>query len=809
MSRTLLLLLVMLGGIASRPLVDAKEPPIAFRDVSVGFPPGIQAPTRSQPPAAITKFSCWAPLYCDLEIRDATAAMAEQHAAELLVETVDGDEVRTTIRVPVPLDRVPEAGPIVGFKDLPIKPYVQVAGAGTEITLRLRTRSGDDLAEPYRYRMNSPLPSRTYVVLSLGSLLPGFDLPKDSRDKGDEGFRHGRVETAAITTFEDLPDKWFGYEAADLVVLATGTAPGEFLNRLLNDQAPAADQAKRLALVEWVRRGGRLVISAGVNLPLLSASRAFQDLLPAPLDAERPQVALPRLFFRWRSPGGAPQIANLAAPDAIPVAHLLTNRIADPARRPRVLLENRPADDALLRPLAVQAPFGLGRITFFAWDLDLPPFTEYALRPEFWDWILRECGSGAAAESDAASAPLTLNPDSEDQLATALQAHLDHFDGLTVISFAHVAFFILLYLLLIGPIEYLLLKRVLGRLEFTWLTFPLIVLTVSLLAYLSAVRLKGDAIRINKIDVVDVDLSTHRVYGQTWLTVYSPERADYSVTVRPGPGWSVQEPREAAHPTVIGWSSRPRGARASLLRRGYEYHVSLDGQRYADQLRDVPIPIWSTKSFLATWSADIDPAKPVVETKLEHPAGDPSMVTGTIQSLLPLDALRDVTVIYAGQAYPTALGVLAPGLERRLVLREKPRHDWLAPETERMERLLGLETDRSRLPAPTLGPSERFFPMFSILFHEAAIRKDQGVTLQNASLRRLDQSWRLRGEHREEVIIIGRVEPVRGPAEQALGPPFSPTLLGLSLNPSDADQRSPLMGVGFQQTFVRLFLPVP
>ena len=64
---------------------------------------------------------------------------------------------------------------------------------------------------------------------------------------------------------------------------------------------------------------------------------------------------------------------------------------------------------------------------------------------------------------------------------------------------------IVLYILLIGPIEYFFLKRVLGRLELTWITFPIIVLTVSLAAYFTAYSLKGRDLRVNKIDVVDVD----------------------------------------------------------------------------------------------------------------------------------------------------------------------------------------------------------------------------------------------------------------------------------------------------------------
>ena len=74
-----------------------------------------------------------------------------------------------------------------------------------------------------------------------------------------------------------------------------------------------------------------------------------------------------------------------------------------------------------------------------------------------------------------------------------------------LIPFGWVAFFIFLYILLIGPGDYFFLKKVLKRMELTWITFPTIVVTVSLLAYYAAYLLKGNDLLVNKVDVVDVD----------------------------------------------------------------------------------------------------------------------------------------------------------------------------------------------------------------------------------------------------------------------------------------------------------------
>ena len=90
-------------------------------------------------------------------------------------------------------------------------------------------------------------------------------------------------------------------------------------------------------------------------------------------------------------------------------------------------------------------------------------------------------------------------------LASLLRQALEQFATVKPVSFGWVAFFIFLYILLIGPGDYLFLKHVLKRMELTWVTFPVIVVTVSLLAYVAAYSIKGRDLRVNKVDVVDVD----------------------------------------------------------------------------------------------------------------------------------------------------------------------------------------------------------------------------------------------------------------------------------------------------------------
>jgi hypothetical protein len=99
-------------------------------------------------------------------------------------------------------------------------------------------------------------------------------------------------------------------------------------------------------------------------------------------------------------------------------------------------------------------------------------------------------------------------------------------------------------------------------------------------------------------------------------------------------------------------------------------------------------------------------------------------------------------------------------------------------------------------------------PLWGVLFHESALRNDEGVIPRNASLRRLDQSWRLAPDNRDEVLVVGRVAPRTGPLEGVNGGHDSSSRVWLKGLPGANRQPPPLAGRTRQETYVRLFLPV-
>jgi hypothetical protein len=805
--------------------------PVKIEDARVGLPPGRFVGERdaAQRGAHIAKRNAWAPVYVRLEM------LGEfEGGAQLRIESSDADDLRTTITIPLIrnlADRRP--GERIEATEFGYVPYVRCGDRSGSVTLTVVSvpPPGEEprqLSEAFRIGSGgSFIPFRdmsTYVVLSLGTNLPGFALPEDDR-KGPQsgttrgGLRGGRVETAAITNVREMPDQWFGYQAADLVVLTTGATQEGFLDELFDRERSAPFRDRRDALLEWVRRGGDLLVSVGSNASKVAQSELFQELLPARIRTDPATREVAELPLRWQStPGGVVQNRPLTprAGDRFQVAQL----VLTPAKTARILIPQRsdllddPARADL--PVVVQAPYGMGRVTVVAFDLDQSPFADYALRAQFWDWLIREAGSARAALSNERGSTTQYGfgsygmMDSEDEYAAALRQHIDTFEGVPVISFGWVALFIVLYTLLIGPVEYLFLKKVLGRLELTWVTFPLIVLTVSAAAYFTAYAIKGNDLKVNKVDVVDVDLAGGRVYGRTWFTIFSPRIDSYTISVGAKEGWAAARPDAQQPPILVDWMGGGQGGGGGILSRGYSYHTDPDGRAVADGLVRVPIQVWSTKAFTASWSGHTDRVTPPVAADLYHPPGDPDAVVGSFVNNLPVRSLQDSVLIYAGQVYK--LPTLTPG-QRVSIPATGGNQQGLPQDTEWLNRnaavsLGGYQTAYNQWGGRQQQPTVSTLSLWGLLFHEAALPRDR--PLNNASLRELDQSWRLTPENRNEAILVARVETVNGLAADILTDPSgpSPTNLWLKGMPQPGATPPNIPGTLRQETYVRVYIPI-
>jgi hypothetical protein len=403
-----------------------------------------------------------------------------------------------------------------------------------------------------------------------------------------------------------------------------------------------------------------------------------------------------------------------------------------------------------------------------------------------------------------------------------LKRDMESFEEIPVIPFTWVALFILFYIVLVGPLDYFLLKKLFKRLELTWVTFPLTVIVVSVIAYAVAYASKGDDVRINKVDLVDIDLHNPRqVYGETFFTLFSPRVQNYTVGIEPtGGDWTGPVPERAPGPVVTlleGGDRTPRTGAEALFPRPYRYADEATG------MLEVPIPVWATRSFTATWSAPVPAKAPPIGINDDvgpiRQARKGKGLAGLLTNNLSVE-LQSATLFYQEKCY--YLGTLAPGESRRVELLFDPRAqgekqitEWFNDDTRLKPGVPIAPTGRA-LSGRYANPRPIYQQMKRLLFYREYGVEEKEMT--NAGLRRLDQSWRLRvlpeypvpdnARFRDEAILVARAAVLADRAETVTEHGVSPSRLWIGAIPNIGASRPAVLGYITQETYVRVFIPV-
>ena len=212
--------------------------------------------------------------------------------------------------------------------------------------------------------------------------------------------------------------------------------------------------------------------------------------------------------------------------------------------------------------------------------------------------------------------------------------------------------------------------------ELTWITFPLIVAVVSGLAYTAAYAVKGTDLRINRVDVVDVDQSfgdgeRFLSRGSSFATLFSPRNRDYTIAALPLP-LDAPPSATAAPPapnrvdeSLMTWfgTAEPRfggmgrSGGMPLTASGYTYQSFGDDRSSEppERMVGVRVPIWTTKALVGTW---FDDAPAVVEADLRDLGAN--RLSGTLTNRLNRP-LERVVIAFGGDIFLLDNRPIAPG----------------------------------------------------------------------------------------------------------------------------------------------------
>lgn len=804
-------LAVVAGALSAQPPAQPEKPKFAVKieQVRVGFR------AYANDGNGQFKVGMWTPVYVDVlagpkGVKDPSAP------PYLEFESSDSEGVGTYYRVPVtPLDPN-EARTFIGYT----KPGNYDTATKVGVTLNWDAKT---FRAPLQ--LGGPLDLGAHVYLSLGSRIPDLrdalismlapnpNIPAGDQNR-DTAPRHAVFETDPFR----LPEHWFGYQGVDLMILNTDNK--EFLTIL--GQEPQRPRLK--AIAQWVRRGGRLIIPVNhLNQDLLTPllqSAAWQPQVPVippanPGDVKQNAVKRLDAVEHWANTVAKPFPGPGENP--VPIARLDPGKVAPGTWD----IQEKTADG---RPLIARVPYGRGSIVYLAFSIDQAPFTRWAGRTEFLKAMINQFAPTVSINDQNQNLGGGWR-DGTNDITTHLQQTLDNFD-VNVVPFGYVALFIILYILVVGPLDYFVLKHVFHKLEWTWVTFPVVVLAVSVAAYFTAYALKGNDLKINRVDIVDFDLRTELdakeqtarafAFGESYFTILSPRIQNYIVGVEPNPAFWGGKAENPLSADQVSWLGRPDFDGPGAMGRSSSQGFFRRPYAFADDARGivgVPIPVWTTKSFHATWEASLPklPFQADLVYHLREFQGINVKLTGTVKSNLPVD-LEDVWVFFGGHCYPVPGGL--PGTQKggdpaKLALALKDRKEvanWVSSinDLPTAPRDVDFRSVQGSYNPTSLIRQAMFFQ-----------KHNPGDSPRNHSLRFLDFSWRLQDEPRpgesrlREAILYAHVPFQRGRADSlGKGSDPLPTNLWLGELPDAGKTQPALAGTMAQDTYIRVVLPV-
>lgn len=349
--------------------------------------------------------------------------------------------------------------------------YITARSFATQIRVELINDEGTVIAQREAGISAVQAQDRLSVVIT-ASPLGAVDLT-GARASNQNGYQ-------ANFTISDLPTQ--ALNAVDVIMLSDVDSGG-------------LSSAQQQALSDWVTMGGHLIVTGGQNWQATAAG--VSSLLPLTPSASRDIDSL-RPLAAWLRDSAALDTQTIIA----------TGTLSDDAQVLAAAEDNT--------PLLARRTLGAGKVDYFAADPNNAPLRGWSSLPTLWLALATTgepqpgWGSGFVDWESAARA------------AEILPGYDPLPDILPLFGF------LLLYILLIGPLNYIVLNRI-NRREWAWLTIPGFILLFSVLAYGLGFNLRGNIAMLNRVAVVQTWHDSDRAQVDALVGLLSPRRSEYTL----------------------------------------------------------------------------------------------------------------------------------------------------------------------------------------------------------------------------------------------------------------------------------------
>ena len=191
------------------------------------------------------------------------------------------------------------------------------------------------------------------------------------------------------------------------------------------------------------------------------------------------------------------------------------------------------------QPLLLDRIVGAGTVTMATFDWNQDPVAGWSGAKDLERQILSRAifGSGGAGQNFtygfAGGGIGPYGSGSSPSLASksnALTSVLGNLPGLDLPSLQLTGGLVLLYVLLVGPINYVVLGA-LRRRALAWVTVPLIAVVAAAGAYGTGVVTKGRSVQANEVAILHLQPGGDLAYQETYVGIIPPSRGDYQARV--------------------------------------------------------------------------------------------------------------------------------------------------------------------------------------------------------------------------------------------------------------------------------------
>ena len=287
-------------------------------------------------------------------------------------------------------------------------------------------------------------------------------------------------------------------------------------------------------------------------------------------------------------------------------------------------------------------------------DLNEKPVNQWLSLPQLYEMLI--FGRQLDTSESRTSRSGRISSSGVSDLATQLAAVSDAVPAAERWSTWNVMLLIVAFLIVIGPMDYLLVVRLLQKPHLTWLTFPILIAAACYLAW-SWVGIRDAPLIVRQVELLDVAQPNSRqtIRVRSWSSISAADSGHISVTAKPLQFATTvdQNSERQRSRRRSSWHGRAENVYGGLYREG---GVALGRQlsHRSDQqnsdgsgFSSVPLLTDGSSAFLAETFADVSESV-AVESNLQVPPS--GLLEGGFTHHLS-SPIRDWIVVFGNRVY--------------------------------------------------------------------------------------------------------------------------------------------------------------